>query len=390
MKLVSIIAEYNPFHLGHQYQLEQMKQRTSADALVVLMSGNVVQRGEFAVIDKWQRAEVALEYGADLVLELPLLASLQAADYFAYWAVKTLELLGSDQLVFGTESATYEALNSYVDWLVENEEAIDRSVKTYLNDGYSYAASYQSALEAIDNSSEKAKLLTDSPNHLLGIQYIKALKQLNSKMDVITISRIKHNENMQEVLSGSQIRELNRQQLVTEDTVPKRTFQKLVSHPNVQLADYYDLLKYQVQSQSAERLTQYQGINYGVEHYIYQQILETSNFESLIDALTSKRWTKASIQRKLMMILLNITNKEWQESIDLNNEELTIRVLGYTDVGRKVLKMKRNQTGLKLFSNLTQDNARNYQLNLRADTVFSLNPKQRIMQQNTGRFPIHY
>ena len=390
MKLVSVIAEYNPFHLGHQYQLEQMKQRTSADALVVLMSGNVVQRGEFAVIDKWQRAEIALEYGADLVLELPLLASLQAADYFAYWSVKTLELLGSDQLVFGTESATYEALNSYVDWLVENEEAIDRSVRTYLNDGYSYAASYQSALEAIDNSSEKAKLLTDSPNHLLGIQYIKALKQLNSKMDVTAIPRIKHNENMQEVLSGSQIRELNRQQLVTEDTVPKRTFQKLVSHPNVQLADYYDLLKYQVQSQSAERLTQYQGINYGVEHYIYQQILETDNFDSLIDALTSKRWTKASIQRKLMMILLNITNKEWQESIELNNDLLTIRVLGYSDAGRKVLKMKRNQTGLNLFSNLTQDNARNYQLNLRADTVYSLNPKHKIMQQNTGRFPIHY
>ena len=119
---------------------------------------------------------------------------------------------------------------------------------------------------------------------------------------------------------GSQIRELNREQLVTEDTVPKRMFQKLVSHPNVQLADYYDLRECQVQSQSAEH-TQYQGIDYGVEHYIYQQILETSNFESLIDALTSKRWTKASIKRKLMMILLNITNKEWQESIDLNNEE---------------------------------------------------------------------
>lgn len=91
-----------------------------------------------------------------------------------------------------------------------------------------------------------------------------------------------------------------------------------------------------------------------------------------------------------MMILLNITNKEWQESIKLNHNLLTIRVLGYSDAGRKVLKMKRNQTGLKLFSNLTQDNARNYQLNLRADTVYSLNPKHKIMQQNTGRFPIHY
>src|SRR5699024_12351456 len=145
-----------------------------------------------------------------------------------------------------------------------------------------------------------------------------------------------------------------------------------------------------VQSQSAERFTQYDGIDHSVEHYIYQQTWETDNFDSLIDALTSSRRTKASIQRKLMMILLNITNKEWQGSIDLNNEELTIRVLGYTDVGRKVLKMKRNQTGLKLFSNLTQDNARNYQLNLRADTVFSLNPKHKKIQQKNRRFPIHY
>lgn len=390
MKIASVIAEYNPFHLGHKYQLEQIKQITHADAVVVLMSGNVVQRGEFAIIDKWHRAELALEYGADLVLELPLLASLQSADYFASWSVKTLELLGADYLVFGTESATTVELTTYVDWLEKNEHAIDTRVKSFLKEGYSYAASYQFAVDSISNHSTYSNLLENSPNHLLGIQYIKSLYKMDSTMEIIALPRITKDDRNHKILSGSQIRALYYQDLNDSEKVPPMTYHKLQSNPIIQMANYYDLLKYQVLSQGSDRLTNYHSIDHGIESYIYQQMNGTHSFEELIDALTSKRWTKASIQRKLMMILLNITSNEWQDSIELNNDQLAIRILGYTDAGRQIIKTKRNNEKLNLFSNMTQKNAKNYDLNLRADRVFSLNPKKKITNQNTGRFPIRF
>ena len=110
MKIVGIITEYNPFHHGHHYQLQQAKLQTQADVLVVLMSGNVVQRGEFAILTKWQRSQLALEYGADLVLELPLLASMQSADYFAQIGVELLSKVGCETIVFGTETANSDAI----------------------------------------------------------------------------------------------------------------------------------------------------------------------------------------------------------------------------------------------------------------------------------------
>ena len=149
MKVVGIITEYNPFHHGHHYQIQAARQATQADIIVVLMSGNVVQRGEFAILDKWQRAQLAMHYGADLVLELPLLASLQSADYFAKTGVELLAAVGCDTLVFGTETATQTDLDIYVTWLGKNDAALQKQLQNYLPQGFSYAAAMQLAMKAI-------------------------------------------------------------------------------------------------------------------------------------------------------------------------------------------------------------------------------------------------
>lgn len=391
MKIAAVITEYNPFHLGHQYQLQQIRQRTQADAVIVLMSGNVVQRGEFAILDKWHRAELALEYGADLVLELPLLASLQSADYFAYWGAEVLDRLKVDWLVFGTETASTQQIKDYTAWLSQHQESIDASIKPFLGQGISYAASYQKAVEEVMlTEGKKHSFNLFTPNHVLAIQYISALNALNSSMNYLAIERITEDNQGHHILSGSQLRSKYFKQMLEVNSLPKRTYQKLQEAPTVSNADYFNLLKYQVLSQDANRLLAYHQLDHGVEHHIYQQMKVSNDYDTLIDNLTSKRWTKATIQRKLWTILLNITKEEWAISKKLNTEQVAIRILGYSEIGREIIKSHRNNERIELFSNLTQKLVERYQLNMRADQVYALNPIQKISEQNIGRYPIYF
>lgn len=386
MTIAGVITEYNPFHLGHAYQLQTIKQDQLADYTVVLMSGNVVQRGEFAVLDKWTRSHAAIQHGADLVLELPLIASLQSADYFADWSVKILDSLSIDRLVFGTESLQSEELLAYVDWLEHHLIELDEVIRHYLTQGYSYAASYQFAVEAVGGLQFER---IGQANHLLAVQYIQSLRRLNSSASIHALPRIKRTNETQTVYSGSQLRMMLKANRLEEQMLPSYTYQQLLENPLTDNADYFPFLKYQIQSQSPQRLQDYFGIDHGLETFIYEAAMVAEDYPSLIDQLTSKRWTKASIQRKLMTILLNITKEEWEASHELNSKRPAIRVLAYNQKGKEILRQQRDNTKLDLFSNLKQNIATTYELNLRADRVYAqCHPTPFIKDQNTGRFPI--
>ncbi|XJS11366.1 nucleotidyltransferase family protein [Aerococcaceae bacterium WGS1372] len=386
MIVAGVITEYNPFHLGHAYQLQTIKEELNADSTIVLMSGNIVQRGEFAVLDKWTRSQAAIEHGADLVLELPLIASLQSADFFADWSVRILNRLNIDTLVFGTESLKTDKLLAYVDWLESHKGQVDDKVRSYLSQGYSYAASYQMAIEAIGGLQYST---VGQANHLLGVQYVQSLRRYNSATSVYAIPRINKLDNSQTVFSGSQLRRLHSNHSLTHEMLPEFTYQKIKENPIIKNSDYYLYLKYQILSQSPMRLKSYFGIEHGVENFIYEAAMNSHDYSSMIDKLTSKRWTKASMQRKLMTILLNITKEEWEQSRLLNSKQAAVRILAYNQKGKKILRQQRNNTELDLFSNLKQTIASTYELNLRADLIYSqFHPSALIQDQNTGRFPI--
>lgn len=386
MTIAGVITEYNPFHLGHAYQLQTIKQEGLADYTVVLMSGNVVQRGEFAVLDKWTRSHAAILNGADLVLELPLIASLQSADYFADWSVKILDSLSIDRLVFGTESLESDDLLAYVDWLEEHQEEVDDLVRHYLSQGFSYAASYQFAVETAGGLQFKR---IGQANHLLAVQYIQSLRRLNSSASIHALPRIKQLNETQTVYSGSQLRAMLKSNSLEEQMLPSYTYQQLLENPLIDNVDYFPYLKYQIESQSPQRLTRYFGVDHGLETFIFEVASAAEDYSGLINQLTSKRWTKASIQRKLMTILLNITKEEWEASHQLNSQRSAIRVLAYNQKGKEILRQQRDNTKLDLFSNLKQNIATTYELNLRADKVYAqCHPSSFIKEQNTGRFPI--
>lgn len=401
MKVVGIITEYNPFHHGHHFQLQAAKQETNADVLVVLMSGNVVQRGEFSILDKWQRSQLAIRYGADLVLELPLLASLQSADYFAKMGVELLAKVGCDTLVFGTETATQQQLQAHVDWLEANESSLQHTIQTILKQGFSYAAAMQMAIDQLRNLENNEFNQNDfspmSPNHLLGIQYLKANKALDHPMDSLTLTRIQSVDEVgkaicfdtkpSEIKSGSQIRQLWRQGALTSESVPSGTFEQLNSGQSVEWEDYWLLLKYRLTSHRPESLRNIFGIKEGLEYLLLKNLIRATDFKSYRQSLISKRWTMASVQRILMAILLDIQKQEWEIYRNDFSDSPLLRILGYNQFGRLLLKDLKKKPDIELFSNYTQKYKSRYDLMLRADQILAINPRVTISEQNFSRYP---
>lgn len=403
MKVVGIITEYNPFHHGHHYQIQAARQATQADIIVVLMSGNVVQRGEFAILDKWQRAQLAMHYGADLVLELPLLASLQSADYFAKTGVELLAAVGCDTLVFGTETATQADLDVYVTWLGKNDAALQKQLQNYLPQGFSYAAAMQLAIDDLRSNDEGDTLKElsfnpTSPNHLLGIQYVKANQSLEKAMEIVTIPRLTSEDELTSTIefdsqqvnikSGSQIRQLWWQNQLSEENVPLATYEALNSQASVQWADYWPLLKYRLTCHRPESLRLIFGVKEGFEHLLLQKIDQATDFTAFRQSLISKRWTQSSVQRVLLAVLLDIHTEEWETYRHSIEEHPLVRVLAYRTSGRNLLKLLKQNPALEMFSNYTQKHQKRYEMVLRADRVFALNPRVELVEQNYSAYPI--
>lgn len=400
MKIVGIITEYNPFHHGHHYQLQQAKLQTQADVLVVLMSGNVVQRGEFAILTKWQRSQLALEYGADLVLELPLLTSMQSADYFAQIGVELLSKVGCETIVFGTETAKSDAILAYVKWYKEHFDEIQDAIQRHIKTGISYAAAMQVAIDDIKEKSNIADWGFDpgSANHLLGIQYMLANLQLEHPMEVVAIPRINTVTSLSEtvrfenqdvgILSGSQIRQAWWNGKLAIQSIPIKTLTAFKEGTAVRWEDYWPLLHYQLNCHTAESLRQVFGIKEGLEYLLLKKVNEARTFSEFRASLVSKRWTQSSIQRILMAVLLNISYEEWEYYREKMAVQPAVRVLGYRPQGRKVLKALREAPNLDLFSNFTQAYEERYDLTIRADRILCLNPRVTIEEQNYSKYPI--
>lgn len=386
MNSIGIIAEYNPFHKGHAYQIREVKRRYPDTTLVVLMSGNVVQRGEFAILDKWSRARIAVDSGADLVIELPLQASLQSADSFADLSVFLLSRLKIEGMVFGTESASIASLEAYVNWQEEAEDEIDEAIQSYLSIGYAYPRAYEEAVRRLSDR-QFDDLDISAPNHILGAQYIRSQHKYQGPNELLAIQRLNQDSSGRDILSGSQIRTSLLKQSLDFDLIPEMTKDALLEQNPVSMAQYFPYIKYMIEVQTLEELSSVYLVDEGFESLLKKNLYQEASYDAFVDSLISKRYTRAAVQRKLMAILLNLKEENWQSSIEVFLENPKLRILAFNERGQQFLNEQRNNTEVQLFSNLTQEIEPSYQFTLRADRLYAMNLEHIIPDQVTGRFP---
>lgn len=317
MNITGIIAEYNPFHNGHAYQLKKARELTDADYLIVVMSGDFVQRGTPAILEKHLRARAALENGADLVLELPVRYSTASAMDFASGAVKILDALNCvTHLCFGSESGTLAPLTAAAELLECEPPEYREALQSALREGLSYPLARQNAFESVLNSPEQYGTLLKAPNNILGIEYLRALLRLNSTIHPITIERTSDNYHQKHLedrfASATAVRTalLNGRPENTAEYVPPQMQNMLETavRQNALLTedDFSLVLRYQLQLSSPDDLAEYLDVPRSLANRIFRLRNEFTGFRQFADLLKTKELTRTRINRSLLHILLRL------------------------------------------------------------------------------------
>ncbi len=319
MKTLGIITEYNPFHLGHQYMIEEAKRKSDADRVIVVMSGSFVQRGEPAFFDKWTRAKAALLNGVDMVLELPVLFATANAETFASAAVRILEDTGIvDILAFGSESGNLPALQEAAKLMTNETEEYRALLKAHLDEGLSYPSARSKALETISNINSE---ILSQPNHILALEYLKALDRYQCNMIPIAIKRegsAYHSTSLKsKFASASAIRSGILEEQLSESLgqVPENAsalYSKALSLGTAPVLwkNYAGSLNYKLRTMSTEDLRQIFEVTEGLENRILRSIDSSYEIDDIIEFIKSKRYTRTKIQRILLHILLDIKGAE--------------------------------------------------------------------------------
>lgn len=328
MKISGIIVEYNPFHNGHLYHIEETRRLTEPDLLIGVCTGNYNQRGDVSIIDKFSKAKAALENGVDLVVELPYIYTVQNAYVFGSNAVKILDMLNCDHLVFGSETNNLEELKKYA----ELEVDVTR-LKQLLHDGNSYPKSYG--------------LLSGSlyPNDMLAVTYLKALRNTNIIPVSIQRTNSYHSEDLDIVSSASAIRKAIREGKDISKATPISIDEAVFNE------DLYPYIRNLLFTKSSKELSDIFLVSEGIENLLKENAIKYDNYEDFIDACVSRRYTRSRIQR----ILLHIANNIKKEDVDNLPELNYIRVLGFNSKGQKYLKEIKEKTNIVTsFKNIPQ------------------------------------
>jgi len=362
--ITGIITEYNPFHKGHEYHLKKARLDTNADGIVCVMSGNFMQRGIPALVDKWKRTEMAIQNGVDLVLELPLVYALSSAEHFAFGGVSLLNSLGIiDYLYFGSEEGNIDILENIAETLVSEPYEYKNNLKNNLKLGLPFHQSRANALNYYLNSNDVLDVLNNS-NNILGIEYVKALKVLNSSIIPRTLKRegASYNDNNLNTYfsSATSIRKHLREHSLNElsSALTKASYDILynLSSSNYKFTfedDMFKYIKYKLFT-NENSLLQLPDISEGLENKILKEILNADSLDELILNSKSKRYTYTRINRILAQSFLNL------EAFDLLNLAKTpapyARVLGFNSIGRDILKNMKSKSNIDIITKVPRNN----------------------------------
>ncbi|OLS01726.1 nucleotidyltransferase [Tissierella creatinophila] len=365
MKVLGLVAEYNPFHYGHKHHLKESLSITNSHYSVAVMSSSFVQRGEPSFVDKWTRSKMAIENGVDLVLELPFVYSAQSAELFALGAVKLLNSLKIvDFISFGSEEGNLEPLKRISKILLEEPLEFQSSLKQYLSLGNSFPVSRSLALqEFLKNDSlsqdyDFKKILKQS-NNILGIEYLKALFNTKSTIKPITIKRIGANykdiDTSTSISSATGIRNiiLNKDIKACKELVPLETFNLLKEYilkynKFNTLGNYNHIIRYLFLTENNNVLKDLLDIDEGLENRIIKFIKENNSIEEIISKTTTKRYPSTRIQRIFIHLLLHLNEVNLKELYSYRTQY--IRVLAANKKGLYLLNKIKKESEVKIIT----------------------------------------
>ena len=355
---IGIICEYNPFHYGHLYHLNKIKEIYPNSNVILVMTGWITERGDLSLIDKFKKADIALNYGVDLVVELPF-KFIQSADYFAKGSIEILNKLGCDTIVFGSESNNVDELINLAKIQLNNKE-YSNLVKKYVDEGINYPTALSKALKNVSGK------VINTPNDLLGLSYVREIIKNNYNITPVTIKRTNnYNSKIIEgkITSATSIRELLKNNKSIKKYVPKYCH-KYLNNP-IFIEDYFEYLKYKIIS--TKDLSIYQGVDTNIENRIKKYINNSNTLDELLKLVKTKRYTYNRLKRILTYILLSITKEDCS---NLNLEY--IRILGFNSNGKNILNEIKKNIDIPL---LTKYNKKYLNKDLNINTIISLSKK---------------
>ena len=411
MKVAGIIAEYNPFHKGHQYHIEETRKKTGADYVVVVMSGDYVQRGEPAIADKYMRTQMALSGGADLIIEMPTIYATASAEYFATAGIGILDQLGCvDYLSFGSEWAEVEDFSAYASLFLEEPEEYKQILQEQLKLGKSFpeARAFAAGKVLFNSKPEQAIEFLKEPNHILGLEYIKALKRRKSSIEPVIIKRKDNHYHESELKESYSSATAIRQAMhhYYDSYLKEKTIDKMLE--NALCGDYIPFIEGFLQKNFVtwEDLMPYLDYTFLLKNKVigkyfgmnldlarrFQNIYEPGlSFEVLIESLHARQITDAALRRVLLHIVLHMKYYPFLEEA----KDIPIpyaRILGFSKAASPLLKeirqkatldiIQRPAEGKKLYANSSAQ-AQIYSIDIRTADLY-----EQIAARKAGRKPV--
>lgn len=396
MNACGIIVEYNPFHHGHVHHIKASKQKSNANTVIAVMSGNFLQRGEPAIIDKFHRAKAAIQTGVDIVLELPYPYAVQSSELFAKGAIFSLYEMGVDSICFGSEAGTIHTFIQATNQLNKVKESYEQILHQQLNRGDAFPVASSKAYEAIGLSN----LFMNQPNNILGLSYTKTIINNDLPIEPITIKRI-HNEYHDTTIdhaiaSATSIRKELLSKGLTHNvlnTLPPSSLEQIQQYKNKTTVwhdweAYFPYIHYKVMSMEASQLKTILGVDEGLEYRIKETAINALTFSDWLNKIKTKRYTTTRLQRMFTHILTH-TTKEESEQYKTMTSVPYLRLLAMSNNGRNYINHMKKQLKIPLITNLKRDLSADIRIDERATNVYYsiLHPKLRIKlrkQEFTG------
>lgn len=352
---IGIVAEYNPFHNGHKYQIDKIREMHPSSNIIVVLSGNYTQRGNLSIVDKFTKTEMALSCGADLVIELPQLFQSASASYFSRQAVNILNKINIvDAICFGTENMNVDELRDISTFLLNEPISYKNSIKNHLKNGNSFPKSRSLALKEFSYNE------LSTPNNILGVEYMKTLITLESKIVPITINRTNNYHDSKivgSISSATSIRENAHDIDLIKTAIPEDAFDifyKSISKNSYNLNEMSKTFRYLFLTKDKEEILDIVDFTEDIYNRFYNIIKSEFLIDNIIEKMCCKNMTKTRIQRMVLSVLLD--NKSSNIKLYDKNGYPFVRVLGFKKEKQQVLSDLIEKSDIKIVTNLKNAN----------------------------------
>lgn len=372
MKVLGITAEYNPFHNGHKYHIEKSREITGADCIVAVMSGSFTQRGEAALLDKWERSRLAVENGVDLVVELPFVYACSEARIFAEGAVDILKGMGAQTISFGSESGELSALSALSESLVSRSGEIDEARARFMQKGNSHAKAGELACREVLGN-EAAELMLE-PNNILALEYLRRIfywKERGQAIEPLTVRRYGSGyleENGPAGYAGASVIRGMKERRRFAAFVPENVADAMESAGHtgndggaamcaLQAGErLFQLVRSEIVKSRPEDLAKIYRMGEGLENKLKKEIVRAGSLEKLISSVVSRRYTEAAVRRLLVYVLMGLRVYEPPRAV-------YGRILAAGKNGRSLLvRLKKQKEHIPLITNINKDELNNRQV----------------------------